>query len=139
MEAEDMQVKMIAVIILILAIAVSIVYFLFMIDRTPPDAPVLSSPLNGLIVQVTTGLNGPAFDWYQPEQGLTYELQIARNAQFTNIVLSKTRVPPASYAVKPNEALADGTHYWQVRAIDKAGNVGPWSEIGVFEVKVVSS
>ncbi len=136
---EDMQTKIIAVIVLVLAIAVSIVYFLFKSDRTPPDPPVLSSPINELIVEVTPGLNGPAFDWYEPEPGLAYELQIAKNAQFTTVALSKIRVPPASYTLKPNEALADGTYHWRVRAIDKASNVGPWSEVGVFVVKVAAS
>jgi hypothetical protein len=134
-----MQTKIVAVVVLILAVVVSILYFLFKIDRTSPDAPVLSSPTNSLVVDVAAGLNGPAFDWYEPEPGLTYELQIAENAQFITVVLSKTGIPPASYTIKPNEALAEGTYYWRVRGVDKASNAGPWSEVGVFVVKVAAS
>ena len=113
--------------------------FLFLIDRTPPNAPVLAGPIDGSIVQRTPGYS-LSFFWYQPEQGLTYDLQVAADVQFTNAVLSKTKLPPASYGIPFGEigTLVDGIYCWRVRAIDKAGNVGPWSEVGMFVVKTTT-
>jgi predicted phage tail protein len=108
-----------------------------LVDRTPPDASVLASPINGFIVERAPGYS-LSFFWYEPERdGVTYDLQVAADAQFTNVVLSKTKLPPASYGIPFGEigTLVDGTYYWRVRAIDKAGNVGPWSEVGMFMVK----
>jgi len=40
--------------------------------------------------------------------------------------------PATTYTV----TLPTGIYTWRVRALDAAGNVGPWSDSGVFEVEV---
>ncbi len=126
--------KLLIVIISVLAISVLALYFLLS-DRTPPDAPILVEPVNGYVVARVPNINFLAFTWYEPELECTYDCQIATDDQFTNVVLEKTKLPPASFFVGEKETLVEGTYYWRVRAIDKAGNVGPWSEVWMFEVK----
>jgi len=133
-----MKPKLLIATALVTAISVFAVYFLFLLDRTPPDAPVLVSPSNGAIIKRVPNINFLDLLWYEPELECTYDLQIATDAQFTNVVLSKTKLPPASYAIGETETLADGTYYWRVRATDKAGNVGPWSEVKMFVVETLS-
>jgi hypothetical protein len=132
--------KLLIVVASVLAISVLAVYFLFLADKTPPNAPTLASPTDSFVVERAPGYS-LSFFWYEPEQELAYDLQVAANAQFTNVILTKTKLPPASYGIQFAEigAIIDGTHYWRVRAIDKAGNVGPWSEIGTFVVKTRAS
>lgn len=90
-------------------------------DVVAPVAPVTQGP-NGW----TNGAS--AFSWSTPADtgsALTYEVQysrthpnnVAENGPFT----STTNTLAAT--------LADGPLFWQVRAIDAAGNVSPWSNL----------
>lgn len=67
----------------------------------------------------------------------TYELQIATDPQFTQIVVSITGIEPnesGQVVVQPPDTLeADKVYYWRVRAVDGA-NTGPYSDVRSFEL-----
>ena len=80
-----------------------------------PRPPVLLAPTNGAR---TTGLtdppNGtPTFVWRAVPGATKYQIQVSTSAGFSQVVLEST-----TYATTytPQEALADGTYYWRVRA-----------------------
>jgi hypothetical protein len=70
---------------------------------------------------------------------LTYVFEIATDANFTNIVFTKTGVAPGDGGQTslqlPDPLAAAGTYYWRVHAEDGA-NSGPYSAAATFNVFV---
>jgi len=104
----------------------------FTIDTVPPSVPALLAPDNGKTVREST----PTFDWsdVSDPSGLTYALEVAIDAEFNSLVIAKYDLVVSSYKPTAAEALADGTYYWRVRAIDKANNAGDFSPAWSFIV-----
>jgi len=107
----------------------------FYMESTPPPIPALQEPKTG----ANTGA-GPYFVW-QPVgdvSGVTYTLQIASDANFTNIVLEKKGLTESQYTVTREEKLKstqkDAPYYWRVKAIDGASNESEWSSASSFYV-----
>ncbi|MBS3147914.1 DUF4215 domain-containing protein [Candidatus Woesearchaeota archaeon] len=95
---------------------------IFNLDATAPDAPVTVEPLTA------TETNNPqlTFNW-QPvgdTSGVSYTLQIAADAGFTNVLISEILL---TEFFSPAAPLADGLYYWRVRAVDGVGNEGLYS------------
>lgn len=61
--------------------------------------------------------------WKEVPQASAYELQIARDAEFKDVVL-QTRTPTAGYRW---DQLPESLHWWRVRALDAEGRAGEWS------------
>ena len=103
-------------------------------DELPPPAPSLISPPNGANITDNT----PLLDWSDISDlsGVTCNLSIAEDAGFASVALQKTGLTASTYELTPAEALAIGTYYWRVRAVDGAGNVGSWSENWSFTVSI---
>ena len=79
-------------------------------------APVLSAPADGSTGVVAT----PTFTWSAVAGATSYDIQVATDPSFTNIVASATGLTGASYT--PASALADDTvYYWQVTAANACG------------------
>ncbi len=94
----------------------------FTYDVTPPLSPTPITPTGGVFLR-TPAL---VFRWNAPEDKgspLTYQLEVG------------TRVFHASTTVY-TAALSTGRYTWRVRAVDAAGNVGPWSLSADFAVEV---
>ena len=94
------------------------------VPTTVTTAPALSLPANATSTNDAT----PTFIWTTIANATSYELQIATDAQFSNLVFSlsgttNTQTPAASLGV-------DHLYYWRVRGLSSAGN-GPWS-VGTF-------
>lgn len=81
--------------------------------------------------------------------GVTYEFQLSQDASFATVLLSKTGLTASSYALSAADSVTingklysadklpssgDKPYCWRVRAIDGAGNVGPWSEVNTFTI-----
>ena len=100
----------------------------FNIDQTPPDAPVILSPL-GDIEDLT-----PLFDWEDviDISGISeYRLKVATDFNFINIVVDETGLAESYYqTIWP--LLVPKTYYWKARAVDGLENLGEWSTIGIF-------
>ena len=87
-----------------------------LVDAGAPDAPSLSSPGNG-----ATGVAiDPVLSWSAVPGAGEYELQVATDAAFNNIVV-QTSTAATSLAVSLN---SDTTYFWRVRAGNGCGNGG---------------
>jgi hypothetical protein len=101
--------------------------YTFTMESEAPGAPTLSLPLAGEKADQPI-----TFDWSDvtDDSGVTYELWVANNAEFTTPILKKTGLTDSSYTMTEAEKLesvsSDTPYYWSVRAIDNAGNVGVW-------------
>lgn len=93
------------------------------IDAEPiegtPIAPTLSTPANNSSGTDTT----PTLDWADTSGATSYDVVIATDLQFTDIV-SWTNVSVSTYT--PGSALALDDYWWKVRARN-ANGAGAWS------------
>ena len=95
-----------------------------------PPIPTLSQPTNNSI-NIASDLT---FSWVQPQGATSYDLQLANDELFTNIVLNQTGVATISHIVTN---LAKGVkYYWRVRAINPSG-ASNWSDIWNFATAVL--
>ncbi len=101
--------------------------FSFIIDTAAPtQIPVLVAPSNG----ATINDNTPLFDWNDvtnpgtPASPLLYELRVdTTNPLVSPFTISELSLSSSTFT--PSSALPDGTYFWNVRAKDTAGNLGP--------------
>ncbi|HZI14190.1 MAG TPA: PepSY domain-containing protein [Myxococcus sp.] len=86
---------------------------------TPPGVATLSTPANG-----ATGVaQAPVLDWSDVAGATSYEVQVATDSAFTNVVRSASALSASSWAVSP--ALAGNTSYfWRVRAVNNCASGG---------------
>ena len=93
----------------------------FIIDRTPPTAPISIFPANN---QETSNIR-PVFGWTAasdtPSGIYGYRLEISRDSRFTSFVFASDTVRGA-LETSPASDLSTDTYYWRVVAIDNAGN-----------------
>lgn len=102
---------------------------------TTGSAPVLIRPVNGAEFAETT----PLLEWFPMSSAPSYEVQISRDAGFTDIVDSATVTYPAyaptrSLAQRSLNRLDFGIYYWRVR---KTGS-SIWSEVRRFQIAAQS-
>jgi len=104
----------------------------FTIDTVPPGVPELLEPDDGKTERSST----PFFNWsdVSDPSGITYELEIASDAEFTSIFIPKTGLTKSDYTLTAVDALPDATYYWRVRARDNANNVGDFSPVWSFTI-----
>jgi hypothetical protein len=82
-----------------------------------PAAPVLTAPANGSTGQSTA----PAFTWNAVPGAVTYDIQVATDPAFSNVVAAATGLTSTSYT--PTAALAGDTMvYWRVQGVNYCGN-----------------
>ncbi len=107
----------------------------FVMESTPPPKPTLSLPANASRVGLV-GSQSPTFTWSEvtDPSGVSYKLQIATDPNFANLAIPEiTGLTQASYTIPEGQALAYGTYYWRVCAVDGAKNIGEWS--GAYSFK----
>jgi hypothetical protein len=116
----------------------------FYMESTPPDTPPPLLPyMDGKAESqahfeweaVTTDIDG------QPEKSLpiTYQLQIATDSEFTDLLLDKKGITTTEYTLTEDEALESNSneipyYYWRLRAVDAASNASDWTGAGQFKV-----
>ena len=107
----------------------------FTMESQPPSPPHLLLPEIGSKSEAEA-----YFDWedVSDPSGVSYTLQVARDASFADIVLAEAGLPQSGYAMSEGEKLASSKatapYYWRVRAVDGASNEGDWSPSGLFSV-----
>jgi len=100
-------------------------------DSTPPEAVVLSTPAKGSAVTAPVTLR-----WAVTPAAAKYQLHIYKSDQATPystaypLTISGTVHSFAGTTGVPGEKV-----YWQVRAVDGAGNTGAFSELRNFTVQ----
>lgn len=99
--------------------------------EAPSDAPILVRPENNL----TSAPTEITFEWQPVDRAENYELEIATDALFNDVVISDTNIfNPTKYI---SNLLFETTMYWHVRAKNYAGK-GPWSNSRTFTTLINS-
>jgi hypothetical protein len=105
----------------------------FTMESTPPPVPGLLTPPYGTQTDTL-----PLFSWSSvtDPSGVTYNLQVARDAAFSQLVLYRQGLTQPQYQLADSERLAltkkDSPYYWRVQAVDGAGNASSWASAGSF-------
>ena len=94
----------------------------FTLDITAPAAPNLIAPAANAALTIAK----PAFSWSAVASGGTtrYQIQVDDSVSFGSPRLDQG---VATTSFVPTIPIHQGGNYWRVRAIDQAGNIGPWS------------
>jgi hypothetical protein len=108
----------------------------FTMESTPPPIPPPLLPMMG-----DKAKSLAYFDWDDVDDDsmpVTYDLQIATDANFTTILLEKTGLTTSGYTLTEAEKLEstgkEAPYYWHVRAVDAASNASVWTGAGTFYV-----
>jgi hypothetical protein len=115
----------------------------FFMESTAPATPTLRLPATGEKAKSRT-----VFDWENVTEDVngadelstpvTYDLQVASDATFTDIVLERTGLTTSGYTLLKGEELEstkqEAPYYWRVRAVDAASNTGDWTSSRTFYV-----
>jgi hypothetical protein len=98
------------------------------IDTTPPPVPEPLAPMDG----AASTNRMLKLSWTKVDGASAYELQLNPDPDpdFPLPVISTGS--KTSYT--PPTPLSRGIYWWQVRAIDKAGNASAWSDARAFEI-----
>ncbi|MDF2192003.1 right-handed parallel beta-helix repeat-containing protein [Paraflavitalea sp. CAU 1676] len=93
--------------------------------------PVLSTPAHN-----NTGyVRNPSFTWQAFTNGYSYEIQLATDASFTNIITTRSNLNITRFV--PVSQLPAGNVYWRVKAKDEAGaDVSNWSDTFTYVVAI---
>ena len=101
-----------------------------------PSAPVLLLPESDSEAEAEA-----YFDWEDATSlslPVTYQIQVAKDQDFTELIMEEAGLTESEYTAMEEEKLAavkkDAPYYWRVRAIDDAGNESEWSVPGSFHV-----
>ncbi|RKG85685.1 endopeptidase, partial [Corallococcus terminator] len=95
-----------------------------------PTAPTLSTPASG-----ATGVELLAvLDWADVTGVSGYEVQVATDSAFTNVVRSANSLIASTWTVSPGLS-ATTAYYWRVRAINSCGGTSGWSAARGFTTR----
>lgn len=99
------------------------------IDMTPPATPTLESPSNNALINY----NSFWFEWNDVSGAVSYEFRASQSSSTDGSGALNTGVWHGDASGnQPTESRAwssgaNGTWYWQVRAVDAAGNKSAWT------------
>ena len=94
-----------------------------------PIPPVLVSPADS-----TGDLIGDIILVWNPIEGIqTYQLQVARDVNFSQIILDENIQSENSKTITLSEEIAK--YFWRVRAITDGGTMSNWSEVWMFSTQ----
>ncbi|MEE8523267.1 MAG: M36 family metallopeptidase [Thermoanaerobaculia bacterium] len=88
-------------------------------EAAPASGPTLSTPPNGAGSQSAR----PTLTWMAEADASTYDVDVATDAGFTNIVDSASGLTDTTYTVDVDLA-GDTVHYWRVRGSNACGDGG---------------
>jgi len=93
----------------------------------PPPAPELLTPENNEVIADAEIAN---LVWSTSEFAETYDVIVSSSNEFTDTEYSIT----TSDTTVTTDVLAEGMHYWKVRAKNSVGNYGEWSDVFIFRI-----
>lgn len=91
--------------------------------------PVITGPL-GPQPNVSADVTDVVLDWDPIPGAVGYELQVATNSAFTNVIEDRTGASNRVYGTRfsPPITYDNNGYYWRVRAVDTAGNSSAWAQ-----------
>jgi len=92
-----------------------------------PQPPFVVAPQHGGIVRESR----LRLRWTASEQAISYDLELATDAQFTQLLLQRQAIDQDNYRLP--QSLSEGAYFWRIAARDSAGHQGPWSAPINFE------
>jgi predicted secreted protein len=90
-----------------------------------PGTPLLSLPASGSSINT----NPAQLSWQPAALAASYELSLAVDSAFTQVIYTKTGISATAYTPP---AMADGKFYWRVRTRNSFGTPGSWSVVWLF-------
>jgi hypothetical protein len=97
---------------------------------TAPGVASLTAPANGATGQEPATV----LDWADVSGASTYEVQVATDSAFTNVVGTATTLVASNWTVSPALSL-NATYFWRVRAKNSCGGTGAWSTVSSFTTR----
>ena len=95
----------------------------FTIDKTAPEAPTLTSPLNEAIIKGDIITNS----WSIVPDAIKYMYESYRNESATTLRHKQTINAPNYSKTATN--ISNDTFWWRVKSVDQAGNESLWSDL----------
>ena len=99
-----------------------------LVSAAGPAAVSLSTPADDAVGQSV----GLTLTWQTVADATTYDLEIATDAAFDNIVASASDIAESSWTA--NDLAGNTEHFWRVRARNGCGT-GPWSTTRSFSTE----
>lgn len=96
-------------------------------EPAPLPAPTLEAPANGSTVTSLT----PILTWSASTSGALYRLQVANDANFSNLVIDQQNLAGLSYSVPAGKLSEGQTYYWKITA-SKDNQDSSWSTYWSF-------
>lgn len=93
------------------------------IDKTAPEAPTLTSPLNEAIIKGDIITNS----WSFVPDAIKYMYESYRNESATTLRHKQTIDAPNHSKTATN--ISNDTFWWRVKSVDQAGNESLWSDL----------
>lgn len=109
-------------------------------DATAPETPVHVSPSQNAVIN----FNDFYFDWTDASGAVRYEMQnstnpaVDDNGSFQNVMWTGDYQQIQPTESKARSVGASGTWYWQVRAVDAAGNKSAWTTPWAVTIDMVA-
>lgn len=114
--------------------------YYFRISGIAPDGfeSLFSSLLTWKIVEVPSmGDISPSedgvFQWSPMEEKGSFDLQIAKDKNFKNLIIAETGLDRSEYTIPQN--LSPGKYHIRIRGVLESGEASPWSQSQIYEVK----
>lgn len=92
-----------------------------------PIATTLSFPSD-----TDTGISPAALLQWNPQANMTYELEVASDPTFNNILVRVDALSTPRYQLAGTELEEESTYYWRVRSVNPCGN-SEWSPVFSFD------
>ncbi|HEY0954847.1 MAG TPA: FecR domain-containing protein [Roseateles sp.] len=95
--------------------------------KARPEPPFIQAPAQGAV-----SYNGAmALAWTRNTAAPDVRLQIARDAQFKELVLQPPPLSAAGFEAK----LPDGAYHWRIASVEAGGRAGPFGDPQRFEIQ----
>lgn len=101
-----------------------------------PAAPVLVSPASGEVVYTLS----PTLVWNTVTGATSYELQVATDSSFNDLIVDKKGIISRMYTLQYDEQLSwSTTYYWRVNSYNTVSGTSAWSGTMTFKTPAAIS
>jgi RecA/RadA recombinase len=105
-------------------------------DAAPPPVPALLEPQNGVEIRCTQGEPAPVTLRWSPVSDCSgiarYDVEMVRREKYYYSPITSTLQVEGTHAQMAIDGACGYSYDWRVRAVDRAGNAGVWSERRIF-------